>query len=70
MENSYNLFECDLCHDYFDLEQIRLQENGIQYLCDKCAGNNNLNLMDSLLDKRARTGLNPDCGVTIRPKGA
>lgn len=42
MENNYLLFECDLCHDYFDLQQIRLQENGKEYLCDKCAGNNNL----------------------------
>lgn len=35
---NYLLFECDLCHDLFDLQQIRLQENGKQFLCDKCSG--------------------------------
>jgi hypothetical protein len=34
---TYDLFECDLCHDFFDLQQVRLQENGKQFLCDNCA---------------------------------
>lgn len=27
---------CDLCHDYFDLAQIRLDFNGHSFYCDKC----------------------------------
>lgn len=30
------LIECDLCHDYFDLQQIRICENGVNVYCDKC----------------------------------
>ena len=29
------LEECDLCHDYFDLQQIRITEEGYFY-CDTC----------------------------------
>lgn len=41
MENNYLLFECDLCHDMFPMVTVKLQENGQQFLCDKCAGNHN-----------------------------
>jgi hypothetical protein len=30
------LQECDLCHEYFDIQQIRITETGRQVLCDKC----------------------------------
>lgn len=68
MGNYYLLFECDLCHDHFDLQQIRLQKNGKEFLCDKCS--KEYDLMDSLPGERTGTSLNLDCGVTIRPKGA
>lgn len=33
--NEY-LCECDLCHDYFDIFQLRVDENGKFVYCDKC----------------------------------
>ena len=30
------LYECDLCHELFDLEQIRVDKDGKHIYCDKC----------------------------------
>lgn len=30
------LIECSYCHDLFDLEQMRMNENGKSVSCDKC----------------------------------
>lgn len=30
------LEECDLCHDFFDFLQIKLDFNGHSFYCDKC----------------------------------
>lgn len=45
METEFNacydfLEECDLCHNFFDLQQIILTEWG-QLLCQKCYGPTN-----------------------------
>jgi hypothetical protein len=30
------LYECDLCHDQFSIEDVQLNEAGNQFLCRKC----------------------------------
>lgn len=35
------LCECDLCHDFFNLQQLEVAENGAQLLCEKCRTGSN-----------------------------
>jgi len=35
MEDEF-LTTCDLCGDFFDIQQVRLVENGKNFYCDKC----------------------------------
>ena len=37
-EDELNKFlgECDCCHDYFDIFQLRVDEDGQFVYCDKC----------------------------------
>lgn len=30
------LCECDLCHDWFNIQQLEVAENGAQLLCQNC----------------------------------
>jgi len=29
-------YECDLCHEIFEVEEVELNESGNQFLCKKC----------------------------------
>ena len=60
MDTDY-LVECDCCHDYFDLQQIRIDPSGKWVYCDKCNSNWAINSIEEYAtDNRATLEHNQD----------
>jgi hypothetical protein len=65
-EDDEILIECSCCHDLFDLEQMRMNENGKSVSCDKCRYSSVAQPgIEQRLDKALAGGSNPSTTTNL-----